>query len=122
MSKKIPKRYRERARQLFNEIRRQFPSCQDPWPIIAFALNNKNSVVFDGTVPVAEQAELIVKGRVRHVDTNYEKLLSQGIEREEARRAICREQNKKLCELRAAKEDDGLYMRDPKTTLDSFRS
>lgn len=100
MSKKIPKRYRERAQSLFQAIKQEFPSCENPWPIIEFALNDKRSVAFVDKIPITRRAEIIVRNHVRHVKTPYEKLLNLGLEREEARQAIRAKQEETLCELR----------------------
>lgn len=100
MPRKIPKRHRERARELFEVIKERFPLCEDPWPIIAFALNDKKSIAFVERIPLPIRAEIMVRNHIRHVKTPYEQLLSQGIEREIARQVIRKEQENKLCELR----------------------
>lgn len=100
MSKRIPKRLREKARQLFEAIRDQFPGCENAWDIVSFALNDRFSIVYKERLPISVRAKIIVSNHVRHTKTPYERLLGDGIEREEARRAIKKIQEETLLELR----------------------
>lgn len=100
LSKKIPKRLREKARQLFEAIRDQFPECENAWDIISFALHDKSSVIYKERIPVDVRAKIIVRNHVRHVKTPYELYLGDGVERDKAREAIRAVQEEKMLELR----------------------
>jgi hypothetical protein len=82
------KRKRERIKELYREIKKQFRCCPNPWRVAQLAFKNRGKVGYADYLTIDRRAYLAVASFVRHSCLGYDELLGNGISRCEARHLI----------------------------------